>query len=273
MRRILKKGQRFYREDLPVSDAFARLDEMQEPYKREYAAELVDLNGLESLSFYRNGPFLDMCEGPHVDTTKRHPARCLQAAQRRRRLLARGCRERDDDTHLRVGLRRQGKPRCSSECLQTRPGTRPQETRPGTRPVPDRRRYRSRPAAVAAERHGDPRRTGEAGRRTGVQGGLRARRHAAHRQGRPVRPHRPLGALQGQHVPAHGGDRGVSRRRVRSRDLHASAHELPAPSQDLRIEAAQLSRPARSGSPSTATCTAGRPPARCRDSPACAACP
>ena len=73
MRRILKKGQRFYREDLPLSDAFARLDEMQEPYKREYAAELVDKNDLESLSFYRNGPFLDMCEGPHVDTTRDIP--------------------------------------------------------------------------------------------------------------------------------------------------------------------------------------------------------
>ena len=73
MRRILKKGQRFYREDLPVADAFARLDEMQEPYKREYAAELVDKNGLTSLSFYRNGPFLDMCEGPHVDTTRDIP--------------------------------------------------------------------------------------------------------------------------------------------------------------------------------------------------------
>ena len=73
MRRILKKGQRFYREDLPLSDAFARLDEMQEPYKREYAAELVDSNSLDSLSFYRNGPFLDMCEGPHVDTTRDIP--------------------------------------------------------------------------------------------------------------------------------------------------------------------------------------------------------
>lgn len=73
MRRILKKGQRFYREDLPVADAFARLDEMQEPYKREYAADLVDKNGLPSLSFYRNGPFLDMCEGPHVDTTRDIP--------------------------------------------------------------------------------------------------------------------------------------------------------------------------------------------------------
>ena len=70
MKRILKKGQRFYREDLPVVDAYARLDDMQEPYKREYASELVAKNGLDSLSFYRNGPFLDMCEGPHVDNTR-----------------------------------------------------------------------------------------------------------------------------------------------------------------------------------------------------------
>ena len=73
MRRILKKGQRFYREDVPVAEAYARLKDMQEPYKREYAAELVAKNGLESLSFYRNGPFLDMCEGPHVDTTRDIP--------------------------------------------------------------------------------------------------------------------------------------------------------------------------------------------------------
>ena len=70
MKRILKKGQRFYREEVPVAEAYSRLDAMQEPYKREYAAELVAKNGLESLSFYRNGPFLDMCEGPHVDTTR-----------------------------------------------------------------------------------------------------------------------------------------------------------------------------------------------------------
>ncbi len=46
---------------------------MKEPYKREYALELFDKKQLESLSFYRNGPFLDMCEGPHVHTTKEIP--------------------------------------------------------------------------------------------------------------------------------------------------------------------------------------------------------
>ncbi len=73
MKKILKKGQKFYREDLSAADALARIDEMEEPYKREYAQELIEKNGLEGLSFYRNGPFVDMCEGPHVETTKAIP--------------------------------------------------------------------------------------------------------------------------------------------------------------------------------------------------------
>lgn len=73
MRKIIKKDQRFYREDLSAEAALARIDEMQEPYKREYAQELLEKQNLEGLSFYRNGSFLDMCEGPHVASTKRIP--------------------------------------------------------------------------------------------------------------------------------------------------------------------------------------------------------
>ncbi len=73
MKKILKKGQRFDQEELATVDALARLDEMNEPYKREYAVELIEKQGLSGLSFYRNGPFLDMCEGPHVHTTKEIP--------------------------------------------------------------------------------------------------------------------------------------------------------------------------------------------------------
>ena len=73
MRKIIKKGQRFYREDLPAAEALERIEEMGEPYKREYGAELVAKQGLSTLSFYRNGPFLDMCEGPHVSDTKQLP--------------------------------------------------------------------------------------------------------------------------------------------------------------------------------------------------------
>ncbi len=73
MKKIIKKGQRFDREDLPYDAAMARLEEMGEPYKREYAEELFSKHGLDVLTFYRNGPFLDMCEGPHVHTTKEIP--------------------------------------------------------------------------------------------------------------------------------------------------------------------------------------------------------
>lgn len=73
MKKICKKGQRFDREDLDAENALARIDEMGEPYKKEYGAELIEKHGLDGLSFYRNGPFLDMCEGPHVHTTRDIP--------------------------------------------------------------------------------------------------------------------------------------------------------------------------------------------------------
>ena len=73
MKRIIKKGQAFECEELPAAEALARIEEMNEPYKKEYAEELVGKNGLETLTFYRNGPFLDMCEGPHVENTRKLP--------------------------------------------------------------------------------------------------------------------------------------------------------------------------------------------------------
>jgi threonyl-tRNA synthetase len=46
---------------------------MGEPYKREYAEELANKHQLRSLSFYRSGNFLDMCEGPHVSQSDEIP--------------------------------------------------------------------------------------------------------------------------------------------------------------------------------------------------------
>jgi threonyl-tRNA synthetase len=73
MKQIIKKGQAFEREELPAAEALARIEEMGEPYKQEYARELLDKRDLDSLTFYRNGPFLDMCEGPHVENTRKLP--------------------------------------------------------------------------------------------------------------------------------------------------------------------------------------------------------
>jgi threonyl-tRNA synthetase len=73
MRFILKLGQKFESEHLPREEAMARLDQMGEPYKREYAEELFEKRGIDKLTFYKNGPFVDMCEGPHVDSTRQIP--------------------------------------------------------------------------------------------------------------------------------------------------------------------------------------------------------
>ncbi|MBI2377648.1 MAG: threonine--tRNA ligase [Deltaproteobacteria bacterium] len=74
MRHIVKQNQKFEREDLPKEEAIKRIaGVMKEPYKQEYAEELIEKQGLESLSFYKNGPFLDMCEGPHVESTRQLP--------------------------------------------------------------------------------------------------------------------------------------------------------------------------------------------------------
>ena len=73
MRRIIGEDQAFTEENLPYAEAMARIDAMGEPYKKEYAQELFDKKSLQTLRFYRNGPFLDMCEGPHVPSTKAIP--------------------------------------------------------------------------------------------------------------------------------------------------------------------------------------------------------
>ncbi len=73
MRHIIKQGQPFEHDELPREQALARIEEMKEPYKREYAQELFEKKALTSLSFYRNGSFLDMCEGPHVENTRKIP--------------------------------------------------------------------------------------------------------------------------------------------------------------------------------------------------------
>ncbi len=71
MRKIIDEHQEFSREDLSAQDALERIRAMQEPHKLEYAQELLQQH--DSLSFYTNGPFVDMCEGPHVENTVELP--------------------------------------------------------------------------------------------------------------------------------------------------------------------------------------------------------
>ncbi len=74
MKHLIRQGHKFEKENLPYSDAMARLDQMGEPYKKEYANELFEKQSLKDLTFYKSGTFVDMCEGPHVENSRQIPA-------------------------------------------------------------------------------------------------------------------------------------------------------------------------------------------------------
>jgi threonyl-tRNA synthetase len=61
----------FERSDLPVADALERFRRDDQPYKVELIEDLVKDEGVESVSLYRNGPFVDLCRGPHGPSTGR----------------------------------------------------------------------------------------------------------------------------------------------------------------------------------------------------------
>ena len=78
MKKIIARNHSFVREDLSPEEAYERLEGMGEPYKVEYARELVAKKGLKEISFYTGGTFVDMCEGPHVESGKVIPPDCFK---------------------------------------------------------------------------------------------------------------------------------------------------------------------------------------------------
>jgi threonyl-tRNA synthetase len=75
MRHIIKTGQVFEREELEQTQMVERLSKDNQSYKIEQVEDLSANN--ETLSLYRNGPFWDLCEGPHVETTRDIPKNCF----------------------------------------------------------------------------------------------------------------------------------------------------------------------------------------------------
>ncbi len=66
MRKIVKEGLPLERFTLPKEKAVALVQSMGEPYKVELAQNLPEG---ETISFYRQGEFVDLCAGPHVNNT------------------------------------------------------------------------------------------------------------------------------------------------------------------------------------------------------------
>ncbi len=76
MRAHVKAGEPFAREDVPVAQARERFVAEQQDYKVELIDDLVrdavasgNHEPLETVSLYTNGPFTDLCRGPHAPTT------------------------------------------------------------------------------------------------------------------------------------------------------------------------------------------------------------
>src|SRR5918912_1515689 len=71
MREHVKADEPFERTDVPVAQALERFRAEDQPYKVELIEDLVKDQGVETVSLYTNGPFTDLCRGPHPPATKR----------------------------------------------------------------------------------------------------------------------------------------------------------------------------------------------------------
>ncbi len=79
MREHIKAAEPFVREDLPVAAARARFAAEDQPYKVELIDDLVRDEHVETVSLYTNGPFTDLCRGPHAPDTRAVKAFALQS--------------------------------------------------------------------------------------------------------------------------------------------------------------------------------------------------
>lgn len=68
MKHIVKQNQVFTSEMEPVDKAIEYLKEIKQPYKVELA-EKFKAEGSTELGFHRNGPFVDLCRGGHIEST------------------------------------------------------------------------------------------------------------------------------------------------------------------------------------------------------------
>jgi len=77
MRRIIAARQPFVRRFRTTAEAIEHLRKNNQPFKVEYCAELA-ARGESQISFYSDGPFEDMCEGPHLEHTGQIPAEAFK---------------------------------------------------------------------------------------------------------------------------------------------------------------------------------------------------
>jgi threonyl-tRNA synthetase len=78
MRKICKEKLKLERFELPREEAVKFMEEKNEPYKVEL---INDLPEDAVISFYRQGEFVDLCAGPHLDSTGRIKGNAIKLTQ------------------------------------------------------------------------------------------------------------------------------------------------------------------------------------------------
>jgi threonyl-tRNA synthetase len=83
MKAHIDADEPFVREDVAVDQALQRFRAENQPYKVELIEDLIwdadPAHPVERVSLYTNGPFTDLCRGPHAPSTKRIKAFKLQS--------------------------------------------------------------------------------------------------------------------------------------------------------------------------------------------------
>jgi threonyl-tRNA synthetase len=79
MREHIAADEAFERRDVLVAEAIELFEGQGEGYKVELIRDLIEGEGVETVSLYRNGPFEDLCRGPHGPSTGRIKAITLNS--------------------------------------------------------------------------------------------------------------------------------------------------------------------------------------------------
>ncbi len=79
MRTHVAADEPFVREEVSVDQALERFRAQDQPYKVQLIEDLVRDQRMDHVSLYTNGPFTDLCRGPHAPSTKRIKAFKLQS--------------------------------------------------------------------------------------------------------------------------------------------------------------------------------------------------
>lgn len=77
IRKIIAERQEFKASTRSARDAVSHLRQLDQNFKADYCEELIS-QGEKEIGFYVNGPFEDMCAGPHLEHTGQIPPDCFK---------------------------------------------------------------------------------------------------------------------------------------------------------------------------------------------------